>query len=56
MVFPSLLLCLFYQDVFPEPLFRLKVSMFSESVISEILSGALMFKNVSMKRVSVDVW
>jgi len=33
MALPSLLLCLFYQDVFPEPLFRLQVSMFSEKIV-----------------------
>jgi len=55
MVLTSLLLCLFYQDVFPEPLLSLQISMFSGSVISEILFGPLMCKNGSMKRLSVDV-
>jgi hypothetical protein len=48
------LLCLLYEAVFPEPLFRLKVSMFREIVITRSPSGAFMCKNGSMERLSVD--
>jgi hypothetical protein len=50
---PVVLLCLFYQSVFPE-LLKFTAYMFSETVMSECPSRAVMCKNGFIKGLSVE--